>query len=71
MHYFVLNGELEPEVKLFAKRRCQRGSYVVYRDSEGNAVAGFRDMDRAEFFLNLFDDEIEREFDAPARKQAA
>ena len=71
MHYFVLNGELEPDVKLFGKRRCRRGDYVVYRDADGKAVAGFRDPDRAELFLNLFDGEIDRQFDAPAKKAAA
>ena len=71
MRYFVLNGQIEPDVKLFAKRRCKRGDYVVYRDTDGKTVAGFRDTDRAEFFLNLFDGEIEREYDAPTRKVAA
>jgi hypothetical protein len=70
MYYFVLNGALEPDVKHFAKRRCPRGGYVVYRDGDGSAVVGFRDGDRAELFLNLFDGEIERAFDAPARKAA-
>jgi hypothetical protein len=71
MHYFVLNGALEPDVKVFAKRRCRRGGCTVYRDTDGRAVAGFRDMDRAAFFLNLFDGEIEHEFEAPAKKEAA
>jgi hypothetical protein len=70
MHYFVLNGALEPDVKHFAKRRCPPGGYIVYRDGDGSAVVGFRDSDRAELFLNLFDGEIERAFDAPARKAA-
>ena len=70
MFYFVLNGELEPDVKFFAKRRCRRGDYVVYRDTDGKSVAGFRDEDRASLFLNLFDDEIERHFEAPAKKAA-
>jgi hypothetical protein len=71
MHYFVLNGALELDVKHFAKRRCQRGGYSVYRDGSGRVVAGFRDIERAELFLNLFDDAVEREFDAPAKQEAA
>jgi hypothetical protein len=71
MHYFVLNGKLEPDVKHFAKRRCPPGGYVVHRDGVGGMVVGFRNADRAELFLNLFDGEIERTFEAPAKKAAA
>lgn len=71
MHYFVLNGGLEPDVKHFAKRRCQRGAAAVYRDNSGRVVAGFRDIERAHLFLNLFDGAIEREFDAPSKQEAA
>jgi len=70
MHYFVLNGALELDVRHFAKRRCPRGGYVVYRDGDGSVVVGFRDGERAELFLNLFDGEIERVFDAPAQRAA-
>ena len=71
MFYYVLDGGLEPDVKLYAKRRCGRTDCVVYRDADGKVVAGFREEDRAQLFLNLFDDAIERSYRAPAGKAAA
>jgi hypothetical protein len=69
--YFLVGDDIEPEVKLYASRRCKHGDCVVQRQSEGRVAVGFRDQDRAALFLGLFEDKIERSFETPARKQAA
>jgi hypothetical protein len=71
MFYFVLDGELEPDVTNYAARRCRPGDYVVYREQAGKVVAGFCDEDRATLFLNLFDDEIECAYEGRQRQSAA
>ncbi len=67
----VLAGDLEGDAKLFARRRCVPGEYIIYRDQHGNVVAGFQRADRAALFLNLFDGEIARSFEADVRRSAA
>lgn len=71
MFYYVLRGDLERDVRHYARRRCVPGEYALYRDRQGNVVVGFHDEDRATLFLNLFDDEIERSFEATAKQTAA
>jgi hypothetical protein len=71
MFCHVLSGDLEREAKLFAKRRCTPGEYIIYRDQHGNVVAGFQNADRAALFLNLFDYDITRSFEADVKRSAA
>lgn len=71
MFYFLVDDNIEPEVKLYARRHCKQGDCVMRRQSEGRVAVGFRDQDRAALFLGLFEDEIERSFEAPASQQAA
>ncbi len=71
MHYFLVRDDVEPEVRLYARRHCRQGDCVVDRRSEGRVAVGFRDQDRAALFLNLFEEEIVRSFEVPARQQAA
>src|SRR5690348_6090205 len=67
----VLAGDLERDVKSFAKRRCKPGEYLVYRDQRGEIVAAFKSEDRAALFLNLFDEEIVRSFEDDIKRSAA
>jgi hypothetical protein len=69
--YFLVDGNIEPEVKLYARRHCKQGGCVVRRQPEGHVTVGFRDQDRAALFLGLFEDEVERAFEAPTSQQAA
>ncbi len=71
MFCHVLVGDLEGDAKLFAKRRCVPGEYVIYRDQHGKVVAGFQSQDRAALFLNLFEHEIARSFEADVKRSAA
>jgi hypothetical protein len=71
---YVLPAALEPDVRLYRSRRCERrDDGLVWRNAaaEGTVTVSFRDPDRAALFLNLFDGEIERAYEAPDTVQAA
>lgn len=56
---------------LHAARHCQAGEYIIDRDKMGHVIIGFRDEDRAMFFLNLFDGEIIQSFETRPEQHAA
>jgi hypothetical protein len=64
--YYVLSAALEPDVRLYAAHRADRGDCLIRRDGKGKVIVGFADPDRAALFMNLFEAEIERVFEAPS-----
>ena len=72
---YMLPAALEPDVRLYRSRRCERrDDGRVWRHAaaaEGTVTVSFRDPDRAALFLNLFEAEIERTFEAPDTLQVA
>jgi hypothetical protein len=68
MFCYVLNADLERDVRQYARRHCRTGNCVIERN--GVLTVSFDDEDRARLFLNLFDDEIEHSFELPDRSAA-
>jgi hypothetical protein len=68
MFYYVLNGDLERDVRQYARRHCRPGDCVIQRNAM--LTVAFGDEDRARLFLNLFDDEIEHSYELPGRSAA-
>lgn len=63
MFFYVLPDELRPEVAYYARHHCAPGRYVIRVGRNGTVMIGLHDEDRAQLFLNLFDNEIEEGFE--------
>ena len=73
MFCYVLNSDLDPDVRRYAERHCKPHDWVVDRVGASKLIAGFFDRDKALLFLNLFDAEIDHSYEAgnPRRSVAA
>jgi hypothetical protein len=62
---YVLNSDLDPDVRRHAERHCKLHDWVINRVGASKLVAGLFDRVKALLFLNLFDAEIDHSGDRP------